>query len=113
MITIISFIYAIYVNNKHKKLLNYNREQSWEVYRQATKILMIFQELEKMSIADKSAIVKIAKGESCSQELAFNSIKIIKRYTEKFDLSILEKWNKEGKFNNESHFNAFKVFLDD
>ncbi len=39
VITILSFGYAVYSNKRHLKLINYNREQSWEVYALASNVL--------------------------------------------------------------------------
>ena len=66
VITVISLIYAIYVNRKHSKLINYNRDQAWELYRQSSKVLGFYQELEKVSTDNKEIIINTAKGESAS-----------------------------------------------
>jgi hypothetical protein len=75
IVTIASFVYAIDANRKHSKLINYNREQAWEIYRQASMVLSAYQKLEKINIADKNALTLIAKAEAHALELTLNSIK--------------------------------------
>ena len=111
LITIISLAYAIYSNRKHSKLINYNREQSWEIYRQASKVLAHFQALENLNSENKEFITHIAKGESATQELTLNTIKMIKRFENKFDSDTIKKWEQEGRLANESHVKAFKGYL--
>ena len=36
VITVLSLIFPIYSHNKNTKLINFNREQAWDNYRQAS-----------------------------------------------------------------------------
>jgi hypothetical protein len=113
IIGIVSFVYAIYTNRKHSKLINYNREQAWEIYRQASMVLAAYQKLEKLNITDKNALTIIAKAEAHALELAFNSIKMIKRFEKKYSEETINKWVTEGKLDtHESHVQAFKKLIE-
>lgn len=111
IITIISFLYAIYVNRKHAKLLDYNREQAWEIYRQASNALSHYQELEKSNINEQNLIVHIAKGEKSAQELIASTTLMIKRFEKAFTFETIDKWAKEGKLPNETHVKSMKSFV--
>ncbi|MBI5001231.1 MAG: hypothetical protein HZB92_06890 [Euryarchaeota archaeon] len=39
VVGVIGLIYAIYVNGQRAKLIDYNREQAWENYRQSLETL--------------------------------------------------------------------------
>ncbi|HOX53980.1 MAG: hypothetical protein PHI86_03115 [Candidatus Omnitrophica bacterium] len=113
LITFVSFGYAIYANKKHSKLVNYNREQAWEIYRQSTAVLAAYQKLEKMNIGDKEAVALIAKAEAHANELTFNSIKMIKRFEKKYTKETIKKWAEEGKLDShESHIKAFQNLVE-
>ena len=111
VVTISSFIYAIYENRRHAKLVNYNREQAWEIYRQITKSLFYYQELERFKIDDRNLVENISKGEMATQELLINSIRMIKRFEKKFDFETIDVWYKHSKLPNESHVKAFKSLV--
>jgi len=113
-ITIISFVYAIYVNRRHSKLINYNREQAWEIYRQSSNVLAAYQKLERMNIENKEAVTLIAKAEAHANELAMNSIRMIKRFEKKYTTETIQKWAQEGRLDShESHIQAFKKYIED
>lgn len=113
IVTIASFVYAIDANRKHSKLINYNREQAWEIYRQASMVLSAYQKLEKINIADKNALTLIAKAEAHALELTLNSIKMIKRFEKKYNEETIDKWVTEGKLDtHESHIQAFKKLIE-
>ena len=40
-ITIMSLVYAVISNRRYKKLEDYNREESWEILRQANNVLAL------------------------------------------------------------------------
>ncbi len=109
-ITILSFIYAIYENRRNAKLVNYNRDQAWEIYRQSSNALAVYQELAKLDLANASIKFKelLSKGETYCQELINNCIRMIKRFEKKFDSESIELWARKGLLPNESHIVAFK-----
>jgi hypothetical protein len=112
VITFVSFFYAIYTNRKLKKLENYNREQAWELYRQAIKVLDHMQKIEQISTNDQNIIKEAAKGEAANQELVLNAIRMIRRFEPRYDLETIESWEKIGRFGNESHIKAFKSYIE-
>ena len=112
IITFASFIYAIYANRKHSKLINYNREQAWEIYRQSSNVLAMCQALEKMNIENKDIAAWVARAETQSKELTFNSIRIIKRFEKKYDAKTIDKWREDGRLNHESHIQVFKSYIE-
>ncbi len=111
-ITAISFIYAIYENRRHAKLVNYNREQAWEIYRLTTKVLSRLQELQNVKVDNTETLVSITKGEEAAQELILDAIKMIKRFEKKYDSDTIDNWFKNKKIPNESHVKAFKSYTD-
>ena len=113
-ITVFSLLYAVYANRKHYKLVNYNREQAWELYRQASTVLAYFQNLEinLSNTNDKDIITNTTKGEASAQALILYSIRNIKRFEHQYNRDTIEKWQKEKKIANESHVKAFKDYVD-
>ena len=111
LITAGSFIYAIYENRRHAKLINYNREQAWEIYRQVSRVLFYYQELENSNINDKNIFATVSKGEIVAQELIVSSMHMIKRFEKKYDFDSIDTWSKQGKIPNESHVKAFKSLI--
>jgi len=107
-ITVISFIYAIYENRRNAKLINYNREQAWEIYRQASNVLAVYQDLKKLEINNIKFREDIIQGETFAQELVNNCIHMIKRFEKKFDSETIKKWSEGNLLPNESHAIAFK-----
>ncbi len=112
-IGVLSFSYAVYENRRRAKLIDYNREQAWEIYRQSTTTLLFYQNVgkKKNEIVDTSIIEDVIRGETSAYELVWNSIRMIKRFEKKFDNEIIDKWYKEGKIPNESHVEAFKKLV--
>jgi hypothetical protein len=110
VVTVLSFIYAIYENRRHAKLVSYNREQAWEIYRQTLKVLDRYQEIKK-SKTDEDILKHTVEGEAYAQELLVSSIRMIKRFEKKFDSETIDKWHKEGKIPNESNVKAFKIYV--
>ena len=114
MITIISFGYAVYANRRHSKLINYNREQAWEIYRQSSNVLAAYQKLERMNVENKEAANLIAKAEALAMELTLNSIRMIKMFEKKYTKETIERWSQEGRLDShESHIQAFKKYIED
>jgi hypothetical protein len=113
VVGVLSFIYAIYENRQRAKLIDYNREQAWEIYRQSSTTLLFYQNVEKKKneIDDKNIIEDVIRGETSSSELVRNSIRMIKRFEKKFDNETIDRWYKEGKIPNESHVEAFKKLI--
>ncbi len=111
MITITSFLYALYENRQRRKLLDYNREQAWEIYRQAAFVIQFYQFIEKSNSSDNNIVVNAAKGERSAQELLVSSIRMIKRFEKRFDREMIEKWAKDGKLPNESHMKTFLLYV--
>jgi len=113
LVTVVSFGYAIYVNRKLAKISFYNREQAWDIYRQASGVLAAYQKLEKMKIENVEAISLISKAEAEAKELTLNSMKMIKRFEKIFSQESIDKWVKEGRLDtHESHIQAFKKLID-
>jgi hypothetical protein len=114
IVTIVSFGYAVYVNRRHSKLINYNREQAWEIYRQSSNVLAAYQKLERMNIENKEATALVAKAEAHAMELTLNSIRMIKRFEKKYTAQTIQKWAQEGRLDShESHIQAFKKYIED
>ncbi|MDD5496054.1 MAG: hypothetical protein PHP46_03005 [Candidatus Omnitrophica bacterium] len=111
IIAILSFIYAIYENRKNRKLINYNREQAWEIYRQSSNVLAFYQILQDFKLDGKEVIRNIAAGERAALELVLSSIRMIKQFEKKFDAAKIEEWHKEGRLVNETHIKAFKNYV--
>jgi len=109
-IAIISFIYAIYENRRHAKLVDYNREHAWEIYRLTTKVLSHFQELQNINEDRTKTLISITKGEEATQELILDTIRMIKRFEKKYDSGTIDNWFKNGRIPNESHVKAFKAY---
>lgn len=114
LITTVSFVYAVYANKKTAKLINYNREQAWDIYRQSSQVLAAYQKLERMNIQNKEAAILISRAEAHASELTRNSIKMIKRFEKEYSSETIKKWVEEGRLDShESHIQAFKVLIDD
>ena len=107
VITVLSAVYAVYANRKTAKIVDYNREQSWEIYRLSTNVLGRFQNIEKIQVTDQDEIADIAKGEVLAQELVMGSIQMIKRFEENFTKRQINLWLAEGKIANETHLKPF------
>jgi len=113
LITAVSFWYAISVSKKHSKLINYNREQAWDIYRQASAVLAGYQKLENLNIENREAAMLIARAEAHATELTLNSIKMIKRFENEFTTESIKKWAAEGKLDpHESHIQAFNRMVE-
>ncbi len=110
-VTVVSFIYAIYVNRELVRLRDYNREQAWEIYRQSYNVLARYQDLQALGVDNKKLIENVAAGETSSTELVVSSIQMIKRFEKKFDSQTIDEWYKQGKLPNESHLQAFKRYV--
>jgi glycosylphosphatidylinositol transamidase (GPIT) subunit GPI8 len=111
-VTVISFIYAVYTNRRHSRLINYNREQAWENYRQASNVLAMCQILSKIGAENKEIVSWVAKAEIQAKELTFNSIRMIKRFEKKYDPEAIDKWHQDGRLNHESHVQIFKTYIE-
>ncbi len=113
LVGVLSFIYAVYENRQRAKLIDYNREQAWEIYRQSSATLLFYQNVEKKKneIDDKSIIEDVIRGETSASELVRNSIRMIKRFEKKFDNETIDRWYKERKIPNESHVEVFKKLI--
>jgi hypothetical protein len=79
-ITIISLVFAISSDGKYGKLLNYNREMAWEIYRQISISLKCYQDIQKIINNDgnKKILEIVTRGETNDQESLLNTIKMIK-----------------------------------
>jgi hypothetical protein len=110
IITIISFIYAIYTNRRHAKLVDFNREHAWEIYRLSDKVLNRFQTLQIGNTDKTQLLTNINKGEEAAQELLLDTIRMIKRFEKKFNSETIDNWFKNKKIPNESHVEAFKKY---
>jgi hypothetical protein len=106
-ITVLSFIYAVYANRKAAKIIDYNREQSWELYRLSSNVLARYQQLEAIKFTDTAQVENIAKGEVTAQELVLNAIRMIKRFEKNFTRKQIDIWLKEGRLVNETHLKPF------
>jgi hypothetical protein len=113
IITVASFAWAIASDKKYGKLIDYNREMAWEIYRQISASLQYYQELQGKlkSINNNEILELVTKGETNDQELLLNAIKMIKRVEKKFDEDSIKKWTEGKIIPNESHVNAFKKYL--
>ena len=110
IVTLVSFIYAIYANQRYATLEDYNREQSWEIYRQSSNVLAFPQEIDKLKIENTNLIKLEAQGERAATELTISTIRNIKRSEKQYDDSIIDKWAKQGKVINDTHIRIFKSF---
>ena len=106
-----SFFYYRPLDPTLKKLEDYNREQAWDLYKQAAKVLGDMQNI-KQSTNDQNIIKEAAKGGASNQELALNAIRMIKRFEPKYDIETIENWEKLGRLGNESHVKAFKAYVE-
>lgn len=113
IITVASLVLAISSDRKYGKLINYNREMAWEIYRQASISLECYQDIHKIINKgnNKEILEKVTRGEGNDQELLLNAIKMIKRFEKKFDSGSIEKWTEGKLIPNESHMDAFKKYL--
>ena len=111
IVTLVSFIYAIYANRRYAKLEDYNREQSWEIYRQSSNVLAFFQEIEKLQIENPKLVKLEAGGERAATELTISTVRTIKRFEKQYDESRIDKWAQQGKLINDTHIKVFKSFL--
>ncbi|MDD5040676.1 MAG: hypothetical protein PHY34_06040 [Patescibacteria group bacterium] len=113
LVTFSSFIFAIYSHTKNIKLINFNRDQAWDNYHQASEVLAVYQRLEKMDITNSEAKCLIAKGEAEARILAKNSIKMIKRFEKQYDEKSIKKWAEENRLHSgESHIDTFMQYVD-
>ena len=110
-ITIMSLVYAVISNRRYKKLEDYNREESWEILRQANNVLALIQDLSRLEIDNSNFIKSSSHGERAAQELTVSCIRLIKRHEKVFDNKVIEEWYKQGKIKNESFVNMFKQFI--
>lgn len=113
LVTVASLIYAIYANRKTARIIDYNREQAWEIYRQSTKVLGHYQDLEKSNLKEPSQVEHVAKGEMAAQEVLLSAVRMIKRFEKKFTKETISKWLQEGKLPNESHAHSFNNYADE
>jgi len=111
LVTVASFIFAIYSNQRYNKLESYNREESWEIYRQSSNVLSLVQGIEKLKINNSDLIRLSAQGERAAIELTVSSIKSIKRFAEKYDEETINLWNQNGRLVNDTHIKTFRSFL--
>ena len=107
VITVLSFVYAVYANRKTARIVSYNREQSWEIYRQATEVLARYQSLQKSQLTDPGQIQAVAAGETAARELVLSAIRMIKRFEKEFTKEKINHWLQAGKLDNESHLKPF------
>jgi hypothetical protein len=110
-ITVISLIYAIYENKRRVKLEDYNREQAWEIYRQSSNVLGLYQQINDLNINNPNLIKLDAQGERAAIELVVNSVRMIKRFEKKYNEEQIQKWTEQGKLINETHVRTFRNFL--
>jgi hypothetical protein len=113
IITVTSLVLAISFDRKYGKLINYNREMAWEIYRQISISLECYQDIQKIINEDdnKEILKMVTRGEGNDQELLLNAIKMIKRVEKKFDSESIKKWTEGKLIPNESHEKAFKRYL--
>jgi hypothetical protein len=115
IITFASFAWAIASDQRYGKLINYNREMAWEIYRQISASLQFYQEIQDKSKDinnnERQIAELVAKGEYNDQELLLSAIKVIKRVEKKFDEESIKKWTEGKIIPNESHVNAFRKYL--
>lgn len=113
VIAIIGIILTIVFERKYKKLIDYNREMAWEIYRQISISLECYQNLQKLTNKsdNKEILEMVVRGEGNDQELLLNAIKMIKRVEKKFDDISINKWVEGKIIPNESHAIAFKKYL--
>lgn len=111
LITVISFIYAIYWNKRFKKLENFNRIESWEIYRQSSNVLSLVQAIEGLNFNNSELIKLSAQGERAAIELTVSCIKMIKRFETKYDEETINLWAQNGRLVNNTHIKTFKSFL--
>jgi hypothetical protein len=113
IITVTSLILAISFDRKYGKLVNYNREMAWEIYRQISVSLECYQSIQEIINKDdnKEILEMVTRGEENNQELLLNAIKMIKRFEKKFDSDSIKKWTEGKLIPNESHEDAFRKYL--
>ncbi len=107
IVTVLSAVYAVYANRKTAKIVDYNREQSWELYRMASNVLARCQALEGAEHPNPQFMVDSAKAEVAATELTMSTIRMIKRFEEDFSKKRIQAWLEEGKVVNESHLKPF------
>ncbi|TAL22247.1 MAG: hypothetical protein EPN94_11450 [Nitrospirae bacterium] len=112
-ITVTSLVLAIAFDKKYGKLVNYNREMAWEIYRQISISLECYQNIQKiLNQNDNRELLEwVTKGEGNDQELLLNAIKMIKRFEKNFDSESIKKWTEGKLIPNESHAIAFNKYL--
>jgi hypothetical protein len=113
LITTTSLFLAISFDKKYGKLVNYNREMAWEIYRQISISLECYQNIQKLINRDnnRELLEMVTRGEGNDQELLLNAIKMIKRFEKKYDAESIKKWTEGKLIPNETHVNAFNKFL--
>jgi len=109
-LTALSLIYAFFENRRRAKLVDYNREHAWEIYRLTTKVLQHLQELQDSNEDKTKSLISITKGEAAAQVLIVDTIRMIKRFEKKFDSETIDIWFKNERIPNESHVKAFKEY---
>lgn len=107
IVTVLSAVYAVYANRKTASIVDYNREQSWEVYRMSSNVLARCQNIEAIEHFDPQHIADVAKAEAAAQELCVSAIRMIKRFEPDYSKEKIQIWLEEGKIVNQSHLKPF------
>ena len=110
-ITLVSFIYAIIQGRQLKKLQEFNRENSWELFRQTVSSIAAIQRIDVTAIPNKEIAFEFGRINSTLQEIAMKSIGMIKRFEKEFDEKMIAEWKNSGKLENETNVHAFKKLL--
>jgi hypothetical protein len=110
LITAISFIFAIYQGRQIRKLEAINLENAWDFYRHALRSIIFLDDEIKRDETIKNNL-GINQAAALLQEIAINSIKLIKRFSPKYSENEIKKWKSECKIENESQERAFKKLL--
>jgi len=110
-ITILSIIFGYVQTRRYKKLEDYNREQSWEIYRQASNVLGLYQQIDELNINNPSLIKLNAQGKRAAIELVVNSVRMIKRFEKRFNEEQIQRWSEQGKLINDTHVKTFWNFI--
>ena len=111
IITVVSFKYAFYTNKRFIKLEDYNREQAWDIYRQASNVVAFYQQIYNLKIDNQDLNKLNSAGEHAAIELAVDSVKMIKRFEKKYNEEEIQRWLKQGKIQNDSHLQTFRNLI--
>ena len=111
VVTVASLLFALNTNSQLAKLEDYNREQAWEIYRQASITLGFYQKMNDLKINNSDFIKLNSAGERASIELVIDCVRMIKRFEKKYSEEEIQKWLKAGKLINDTHVQTFRNFI--